>query len=465
MSVFGSFRARLILVLVFSMLFVGLLNNLLIYEYSRKMQFDDLRKQLIAVSQTAALMIDPRALASIALNREGMSSPQYQAIVEKLQEIQKINPQVADIYIMGKTEKPGILHFIVDPSALTGRRSKKGVAAYPGDEYDARQIKQMLAGFSKPTADERLIEDDWGVSLSGYAPIRDEHQQTIALLGLDMSAASVHALQWEVKKRAVLVLLLAIIICLILSLELSKKINRPIKNLVEATRCFSQGKLTYRAVPEGANEIKELAQALNEMAQNLDQARKEVLGYFYRMVQSLVRVLEARDAYTKGHSDRVCAYAEKTAQKIGLSTEKMQLLKDAALLHDIGKVGIQEMILNKGGRLTDDERLKIEKHPEIGEDILRPISLNDEILSIIRGHHERYDGTGYPDGLSGDKINLLSAIISVVDAYDAMTSHRAYRTNLSDTEAAAQLQAGSGRQFNPQVVAAFLQVLAQERHS
>jgi len=172
-------------------------------------------------------------------------------------------------------------------------------------------------------------------------------------------------------------------------------------------------------------------------------------------------VMEARDPYTKGHSDRVADYSVKIASKLGLPEDKMVLLKEAALLHDIGKLGVQEMVLNKTGALSDEDRQIIRKHPAIGEDILKPVSDDKDLLAIVRGHHERYDGKGYPDALAGDKIDMLVAIVSAADSYDAMTSHRAYRVNLSKDEAVKQLQIGSGSQFNPQVVDAFIKVLKE----
>ncbi len=137
-------------------------------------------------------------------------------------------------------------------------------------------------------------------------------------------------------------------------------------------------------------------------------------------------------------------------------------MREAALLHDIGKLGVQEAILNKKMKLTDDERTAINKHPGIGEEVLKPIAVDDEMLAVLRQHHEHYDGTGYPANLKGDKINLLAAIVAVADAYDAMTSHRAYRTDLSKKEAIRQLEENKGIQFNPNVVDAFVEALKQE---
>ena len=190
--------------------------------------------------------------------------------------------------------------------------------------------------------------------------------------------------------------------------------------------------------------------------------RKKLDEYFYRVVQSMISSLEAKDPYTRGHSDRVSAYAKKIAVGLGLPQEKIELLGEAVQLHDIGKLGIHEDLLNKSGALSDSEWDVVHKHPVAGEEILKPVFLDPEMLSVIRSHHERFDGSGYPDGLKGDKINIFAQITSIADAYDAMTSSRSYRPALSKAEAMRRLQKDSGTQFNPQVVDAFIKILEKE---
>ena len=176
------------------------------------------------------------------------------------------------------------------------------------------------------------------------------------------------------------------------------------------------------------------------MARNLAESRGKLLDYFYRVVESLVRALEAKDPYTKGHSERVADYARSIAVKMGLPEEKIKLLREIASIHDIGKLGISENILNKKEKLTDEELQLIRNHPLTGEDILKPLRISEEMLSAVRSHHERYDALGYPDKINGDNINIFAAIVSVADAYDAMTSCRAYRQPLSKEEAILELK-------------------------
>ena len=178
---------------------------------------------------------------------------------------------------------------------------------------------------------------------------------------------------------------------------------------------------------------------------------------------ALVATLDARDRYTAGHSASVATYARDIASRLGLPAEDQQLAHLAGLVHDIGKVGLPPGLLEKVGPLTAEERHQMEAHPEIGERILRIVEGYEEIASIVRHHHERIDGQGYPDGLSFGEIPVLARVLAVADAYDAMTSDRPYRDAMSSSVARLRLAQGVGTQFDTAVVAAFEAVLATAR--
>jgi response regulator RpfG family c-di-GMP phosphodiesterase len=185
---------------------------------------------------------------------------------------------------------------------------------------------------------------------------------------------------------------------------------------------------------------------------------RQIRQTYLSAVDSLVRTLEARDPYTKGHSMRVRRYALCLADEIGLAERQRKQLSLAAKLHDIGKVGIPEGILNKGSSLTKAEFEAVCEHPVIGERILSPIVRSPAILAAIRSHHERPDGKGYPDGLRGAQLPLLARLIAVVDAFDALTSTRAYRDARPASEAVEILRGGAGTQFDADLVRAFARV-------
>ena len=180
---------------------------------------------------------------------------------------------------------------------------------------------------------------------------------------------------------------------------------------------------------------------------------------FLSAIDSLVRTLEERDPNTAGHSLRVRSYALQLGDAIGLPIRQRKYLSLAAKLHDIGKVGVPEAILNKPAALTDDEFRLIREHPVIGERILSPVIRNPEVLAGIRGHHERLDGTGYPDGLSGARVPLLARLIAIPDCFDALTTSRAYRAAMPLSKAVEIIQAGAGVHFDAEFVEAFVSMV------
>jgi len=175
-------------------------------------------------------------------------------------------------------------------------------------------------------------------------------------------------------------------------------------------------------------------------------------------LMSLVSAIEAKDTYTQQHSSRVTEYALKIAHKMGCVRDELQRLESSGPIHDIGKIGINDSILNKPGRLTEEEFDQIKAHPLIGVNIVSPLGLNQEELAIIRNHHERWDGRGYPDGLRQDNIPRLARILAVADAFDAMKSSRAYRKALPFSVCCQELRDNSGTQFDPEAVEAALSV-------
>jgi putative nucleotidyltransferase with HDIG domain len=199
---------------------------------------------------------------------------------------------------------------------------------------------------------------------------------------------------------------------------------------------------------EAANE--QLRVALSENEQLLERTKRAYLS----TITSLARTIEAKDPYTGGHTERVAEYALMLAKELGFSEEALQAVEVGAVIHDIGKIGIPDRILLKPGRLDSDEFAEMRRHPEISSYILDELDLPTVVRDMARNHHERFDGKGYPDGLKGDEIPLAARILTVADAFDAMTSDRPYRRALSQEVAAAEIRRNAGTQFCPTVVAA-----------
>lgn len=215
-------------------------------------------------------------------------------------------------------------------------------------------------------------------------------------------------------------------------------------------------------------EDKEILQAFaNQVAIAIENANlyQELKDTFYGTIEALAETIEKRDPYTGGHTKRVMNYAVATGKELGLSESELEALKLSAILHDIGKIGIRDNILLKQSKLTEEEAMIMNMHPMYGAEILGHIKQLKDVIPGMRGHHERYDGTGYPDHLRGEEIPLFARIISVADAYDAMTTDRPYRKALNKDVAYEELKRFSGRHFDPQVVNAFIKAMNKELRS
>ena len=210
------------------------------------------------------------------------------------------------------------------------------------------------------------------------------------------------------------------------------------------------------------SDLKVLSIIANHAAAALENVRliKSVEDAHLATLQSMALLLEAKDAYTHGHSERVRSYSLMAARAMGLSEQDVEILRVAAPLHDLGKVGVKDNVLNKNGAPTSEEWEMIKRHPILGCDVLAPVRLlTREHLNLVRGHHERMDGTGYPDGLQGDQIPTATRVIIVADAYDAMASDRAYRPALSPDKIIEQLRRFSSSQFDPKVANVFIDMI------
>ena len=203
---------------------------------------------------------------------------------------------------------------------------------------------------------------------------------------------------------------------------------------------------------EQMNEIKRINKELSETYEKLERA-------YLDSIQTLRYTVEAKDPYTRGHSDRVSAFAVVLGKYLGLSEADLRTLEVGGLFHDIGKIGIPDSILLKQAKLTDDEYSEIKNHPSIGAHILCNAAIFQDIIPIVKHHHERYDGRGYPSQLKGEEIPYLARITAVVDTFDAMTSKRTYRNAIPLEDVKAEIERCSGTQFDPEIAKTFLDIL------
>lgn len=234
-----------------------------------------------------------------------------------------------------------------------------------------------------------------------------------------------------------------------------------------ARKAMKQGASDYISKPFEPEELRESVSDLlaEKKRESFDRLKRQLevqelrateqFEFTLGIVEALIQALEARDPYTRGHSERVTEYSLEIGMEMGLSKREIEILRHSARLHDLGKIGTEDTHLYKVGSLNQDEMAMVARHPEIGCNILKSIRLMDEYIPGIRYHHERYDGSGYPEGLKGDAIPLTARIISAADAFDAITSSRPYRMGKERKYAMEELERQRGAQFDPVVVDSF----------
>ena len=230
---------------------------------------------------------------------------------------------------------------------------------------------------------------------------------------------------------------------------------KPLEELSSAAHEVGDGNLNVQANVKSKDEVGQLAITFNQMVINLNSAYTEIEEGYLQAVQSLAMAVEAKDKYTKGHCDRVVFYSTVIAQNLNITQREIVELQLASQLHDIGKIGVPEAVLNKPGRLDPEEMKVIRKHPIIGYQILKPAKFLRGVAQLVLEHHERFDGKGYPYGKKGDEISVLGRILCLADTFDALTSDRPYRKGMSLEKSVAIIFENRGTQFDPNLVDLF----------
>lgn len=201
----------------------------------------------------------------------------------------------------------------------------------------------------------------------------------------------------------------------------------------------------------------------NEYLKAIEDKNKEIQLVTLEAISTIANIIDAKDEYTKGHSQRVAEYAVELARRLGYSEDALRNVHFIALLHDIGKIGIPDSVLKKTSELSDEEYEIMKQHVDIGNRILHDSTVIENLSQGVKYHHERYDGSGYSEGLKGKEIPEIARIICLADAYDAMTSNRVYRPRLTDEQAINELITNSGTQFDPDMVRTFVQLLEERK--
>jgi putative nucleotidyltransferase with HDIG domain len=332
---------------------------------------------------------------------------------------------------------------------------------------------RVLASTLPPAAAEGIDQDAIGafgegglVTLAGeeYAVRPLLRDGSTAVYALDSIDASARPLLRSSLMTMGGIALGGFLLAGIASLWLARTVSRPIDTLSQALTEMTRTRSFDRHLsPSGASlELDSLTDAFNTMTGAINAAEAETVKAYLEAIRALAMALDARDPYTAGHSERVSVLSVAIGREMRLGAEELEVLRLGALLHDIGKIGISDHLLRKPAPLTADEYEVVKTHPAVGSRILRHVRFLEPHLPIVELHHERPDGRGYPSGLEGDAIPVLARIVHVADAYDAMTSARAYRPALPSSAGLAELHRCAGTDFDPAAVRALAAVLARD---
>jgi HD-GYP domain-containing protein (c-di-GMP phosphodiesterase class II) len=255
-----------------------------------------------------------------------------------------------------------------------------------------------------------------------------------------------------------------------LAVYIARRVAKPLQQFDEAAMSIAKGKFGIQVEVPGGTELSELAKTFNYMSAQIEAYDHETqrlyedieAGYLETMV-ALANTIDSKDSYTRGHSQRVAEMAVEIGRELKLTDRELKQLRYGGILHDIGKIGIIESILLKKSKLDDDEMKIMRQHPMIGDGIIQPVSFLKEIRSAVRCHHEWWNGTGYPDGLKGDKIPFIARVVSVADTWDACTTTRPYSRALPEGQALEVMEKLRGTHLDPTILDAFLKVIEKRR--
>jgi len=402
---------------------------------------------LLNIARTGALLVNGDLHQKVV--QEGRTdTPDYREVWAQLRRIQEANQLADAVYtlsdVAGETAKFAVV-------STLGRHAGDFVPV--GLNYKLAPeiqpiLRQVLA--TGAPAYTGIYQSSSGTWITAFAPVRDASLKPVAVLDVDFRADVYLAELREVRRRLYLHSLVAALVALGAGILIARQITRPVDLLAAAARRVVAGDLGAPVQVSARDEIGLLGNVFHLMVDRLRVSHRS-------MVDVLVRALESREG-EPGSLGRLARASLALAEGLGLSVAQRESLELGALLHDIGEIRTPETVLRKPGPLTAEERLVMQVHPAAGVEILEVVPLLTPALDVVGGHHERFDGSGYPHGVKGEDIPVAARIFAVVDALDAMTHDRPFRAARPLSEALAVVKAEAGRQFDPRVVEAALAI-------
>jgi putative nucleotidyltransferase with HDIG domain len=399
----------------------------------------------------------PALVLSVPLMTDGQFSGMLAAVIS----LNRLQSRMRDLSVRDRTV------FVVDSHGRIVAYPDSNVMV-PGSDVSStspivKQFRDLPPEIQTTTNINFTITDKnsgKSVDMIGtFATIRELHWAVVMQRTLD--AARTDAGMTELKGQALSFVVGVTFVALALGYLFAVGITRPIRGLVESVRAISRAEFHERVLVRGAAEISELADTFNHMAGDIEEyveklklAAAENRDLFLGSIRMLAAAIDEKDPYTRGHSGRVAKYSMIIGDGLGLSTEDLDRLRISALLHDVGKIGVEDRVLKKPGKLTEEEFDLMKQHTVKGANIMRPVAQLKDVLPGIELHHERMDGCGYPYGLSGDQIPMMARIIAVADTLDAITTNRPYQSAMDLDYALQRIRSLAVAKFDADVVAA-----------
>lgn len=409
-----------------------------LFLHMRTNHLDTLKRDLVVTANMAVMHV--AGDAQLELTGQVPEETADNRLRELMRSIGTNSPDIARVFLLRRLE--GNEQLVVRSEWDT--RNEAG--RQPGTIHNDQAI-----AFGDATRSV-VTEDGENGTVTVYTPVR-ANARTVAWLALEVDAAAVANDTRHFAERVFLVAFGAVAVVGVCSWFLARNFAVRIQRLDLAIDQIAAGKHDIHLRVEGSDEVSQLAARVNSLATALHGERESLM---MSTIESLVTALEAKDAYTYGHSSQVASIAEAIGRELKFSEDELLTLRIAALLHDIGKIGIPDHILHKSGRLEEEEWAIIKQHPETGAKIIAGIPALKKVAESVRHHHARWDGDGYPEALSRENIPLGARIIAVADTYQAMVSDRPYRAGMPEEVALDEIHRCAGAQFDPQVVDAFV---------
>jgi HD-GYP domain-containing protein (c-di-GMP phosphodiesterase class II) len=343
-----------------------------------------------------------------------------------------------------------------DPSIAFSERPMTDLKVVQEWQESGAQVQSALAPFAADRNGHRVE------MLGSYATAELDKNSRLGVIAIQDESAALTSVA-DMRRQTFWISLVASALAILIGFFFAKKLTQPVQQLAEAAHRISSGDFSQRIEVRDRTELGDLGQSFNAMTDQVEHYIKDLQSsvaenreLFLGTVKSLAAAIDGKDPYTRGHSERVSRFSIAIAERLGLSDAEIEKIRISAVLHDVGKIGIDDVILKKPSALTDEEFEIMKKHPQKGFKIMSQIPAMKEFLPGMYMHHEMMNGKGYPQGLKGDEIPLMARIVSVADTFDAMTTDRPYQKALAFEDAVERIKSFVGTRYDEVVVAAFV---------